>query len=46
AINRIYQKFGLNDLEQLEDAPEYQPGLVLTPELIQQYITGKVKQAA
>ncbi|WP_306395643.1 cupin domain-containing protein [Telluria beijingensis] len=46
AINRIYQKFGLNDLEQLEDAPEYQPGLELTPELIQQYITGKVKQPA
>ena len=46
AINRIYQKFGLNDLEQLEDAPEYQPGLVLTPELITQYITGKVKQPA
>ena len=46
AINRIYQKFGLNDLEQLEDAPEYQPGLVLTPELIQQYITGKVREPA
>ena len=46
AINRIYQKFGLNDLEQLEDAPEYQPGLVLTPELIEQYITGKVTQPA
>jgi len=46
AINRIYQKFGLNDLEQLEDAPEYQPGLVLTPELITQYITGKVTQSA
>jgi len=46
AINRIYQKFGLNDLEQLEDAPEYQPGLVLTPELITQYVTGKVTQSA
>ncbi|SNT40927.1 Cupin domain-containing protein, partial [Noviherbaspirillum humi] len=23
AINRIYEKFGLNDLEQIEDAPEY-----------------------
>ena len=46
AINRIYQKFGLNDLEQLEDAPEYQPGLVLTPELIQQYLTGKVREPA
>uniref|UniRef100_UPI000594527D hypothetical protein n=1 Tax=Massilia niastensis TaxID=544911 RepID=UPI000594527D len=46
AINRIYQKFGLNDLEQLENAPEYQPGLVLTPELIQQYLTGKVREPA
>ncbi|SNS94183.1 Cupin domain-containing protein [Noviherbaspirillum humi] len=41
AINRIYEKFGLNDLEQIEDAPEYQPGLILTPELIQQYLTRK-----
>ena len=46
AINRIYQKFGLNDLEQLEDAPEYQRGLVVTPELMQQYLTGKVKEPA
>ncbi len=34
AINRIYQKFGLNDLEQLEDAPQYKPGVVLTAEMV------------
>jgi len=34
AINRIYEKFGLNDLEQLEDAPEYKPGVVLTAEMV------------
>ncbi len=38
AINRIYNKFGLNDLEQLENAPEYQPGVVLTSEKIEQYL--------
>ena len=42
AINRIYNKFGLNDLEQLENAPEYEPGVVLTSEKIEQYL----KQAA
>ena len=26
AINRVYRKCGLNDLVQLEDAPEYRPG--------------------
>ncbi|SNS47732.1 hypothetical protein SAMN06265795_1031, partial [Noviherbaspirillum humi] len=46
AINRIYEKFGLNDLEQIEDAPEYKPGLILTPELIQQYLTKKVSEPA
>jgi quercetin dioxygenase-like cupin family protein len=34
AINRIYQKFGLNDLEQIEDAPEYRPGVTLTTEMV------------
>lgn len=46
AINRIYEKFGLNDLEQIEDAPEYEPGLVLTAELVQQYMTKKSTQNA
>ncbi|RXZ33666.1 cupin domain-containing protein [Oxalobacteraceae bacterium CAVE-383] len=43
AINRIYQKFGLNDIEQLEDAPEYKPGITLTPEMVADYLKSKVK---
>ncbi len=43
AINRIYQKFGLNDLEQLEDAPQYQPGVVLTTEMVAHFINQKAK---
>jgi quercetin dioxygenase-like cupin family protein len=46
AINRIYEKFGLNDLEQLEDAPEYRAGVILTPELVAQYINKKVMETA
>jgi quercetin dioxygenase-like cupin family protein len=46
AINRIYEKFGLNDLEQVEDAPEYEPGLVLTPEVIQGYLSARVADPA
>ena len=38
AINRIYQKFGLNDLEQLEDAPEYDPELELNAETVRQFL--------
>ena len=38
AINRIFKASGLNDLEQLEDAPEYRPGLVLTPKRVAQYL--------
>ena len=38
AINRIYRKFGLNDVEQIEDAPEYRPGLVVTPELVESFL--------
>ncbi len=30
SINRIFKHCGLNDLEQIEDAPEYQPGVELT----------------
>ena len=38
AINRIYEKFGLNDLEQLEDAPEFRPDVVLTAEIVARLI--------
>jgi quercetin dioxygenase-like cupin family protein len=41
AINRVYRKSGLNDLEQIEDAPEYDPKVVLTAELVAQYISKK-----
>jgi quercetin dioxygenase-like cupin family protein len=46
AVNRIYEKFGLNDIEQIEDAPEYKPGMVLTAELVAQYMTKKSMQTA
>jgi gentisate 1,2-dioxygenase len=45
-INRIYKNSGLNDLEQLEDAPEYDPNVVLTADLVKQYIERAVKKAA
>lgn len=41
AVNRIYKQCGLNDLEQLEDAPEYQLGMHLTEALVRQYLTRK-----
>jgi len=37
-INRIFKNSGLNDLEQIEDAPEYEPGVVLTPDLIRAFL--------
>jgi quercetin dioxygenase-like cupin family protein len=42
-INRIYKNSGLNDLEQLEDAPEYDPKIVLTAELVAKYIAAAKK---
>jgi quercetin dioxygenase-like cupin family protein len=46
AINRIYRYCGLNDLEQLEDAPEYDPKVVLTAELIERYLKAKIGEPA
>ncbi|APX89490.1 hypothetical protein BV394_06970 [Brevirhabdus pacifica] len=37
-INRIFKQCGLNDLEQIEDAPEYSPGVTLTPEMIRDFL--------
>jgi len=45
AINRIYKYCGLNDLEQLEDAPEYDAKLTLTAELVEKYLHAKAKIA-
>ena len=38
AINRIFRACGLNDLEQLEDAPEYRPNTVLTAAAVGQFL--------
>lgn len=42
AVNRIYKACGLNDLEQLEDAPEYQPGVKLTAARVAEFLRAKV----
>jgi quercetin dioxygenase-like cupin family protein len=46
AINRVYKYCGLNDLEQIEDAPEYDARVVLTAEVIKRYLAAKVKEPA
>jgi quercetin dioxygenase-like cupin family protein len=43
AINRIYKASGLNDLEQLEDAPEYEPGVELSAARVAQYLRARRK---
>ena len=40
-INRIFKQCGLNDLEQIEDAPEYEPDLQLTPEKVREFLRAK-----
>jgi quercetin dioxygenase-like cupin family protein len=42
ATNRIYRACGLNDLEQLENAPEYAPNTVVTPELVESFLKTRV----
>src|ERR1043166_2958531 len=42
-VNRIYKACGLNDLEQLENAPEYLPNTVVTPELVEMFLKKKEK---
>jgi len=43
-INRIYKACGLNDLEQLEKAPEYGPNSVVTPELVESFLKAKTRK--
>jgi quercetin dioxygenase-like cupin family protein len=38
ATNRIYKWSGLNDLQQVENAPEYEPGARLDAEIIKRFI--------
>ena len=42
SINRIFKNFGLNDLEQLEDAPEFDPRVRLDDGLVRKYLRGEV----
>jgi len=34
STNRIFKQCGLNDLEQIEVAPEYDPGVTITPDYV------------
>ena len=43
ATNRIFKQIGLNTLGQLEDAPEYDPKVVLTAESVREYLRGACK---
>ena len=45
AINRIFKASGLNDLEQLENAPEYDPAVVLNAELVENYLRSRTTAA-
>ncbi|NIN36682.1 MAG: cupin domain-containing protein [Gammaproteobacteria bacterium] len=40
STNRIFKHCGLNDLEQIEDAPEFDPGLELTPDRVRAFLRG------
>ena len=41
STNRIFKQCGLNDLEQIKDAPEFEPGMELTPELVRKFLRGE-----
>ena len=43
AINRIFKHSGLNDLEQFEDAPEYDPDVVLDADTIRDYLRPRAR---
>ncbi len=40
---RIFKQMGLNTLDQLEDAPEYDPYVVLNADLVREYLRGTKK---
>ena len=43
--NRIFKQIGLNTLDQFEDAPEFDPFVVLTEEVVRQFLRGERKGA-
>jgi quercetin dioxygenase-like cupin family protein len=46
AINRIYKYCGLNDLEQIEDAPEYDAEIALDADRVRRYLAAKLEEPA
>ena len=40
STNRIFKQIGLNTLDQIEDAPEYDPRIVLSDEIVREYLRG------
>jgi gentisate 1,2-dioxygenase len=44
-INRIFKSCGLNDLEQLDDAPEFKPGVALNAQMVAKYLNKPVPKA-
>jgi quercetin dioxygenase-like cupin family protein len=44
--NRVYKYCGLNDLEQIEDAPEYDSAVALDAEQVKRYLGAKVREPA
>ena len=42
STNRIFKQIGLNTLDQMEDAPEFDPNLVLTDDLVRGFLRGEV----
>lgn len=43
STNRIFKNCGLNDLEQIEDAPEYDPKVRLDEQAVRKYLRGEIK---
>ena len=43
STNRIFKQIGLNTLEQMDDAPEYDPKVVLTAEIVREFLRGARK---
>jgi quercetin dioxygenase-like cupin family protein len=43
--NRIFKQIGLNTLDQFEDAPEFDPRVVLTEEIVREFLRGERKGA-
>jgi quercetin dioxygenase-like cupin family protein len=46
AINRVYRHCGLNDQEQIEDAPEYRPNVEVTPAMVEDFMRTKTREPA